>query len=101
MVTDNSGRTGRLSLQISDEEFALLRAGNHRYADNGKIFHMAIIDYLQEYNCLKRCERFCVPIWSKGEKESISVAKPHFYGTRFQSFLERTFFSQWLKYRIP
>ena len=36
---------------ITEEEFALLRCGNHRYEDEGKIYHMAIIDYLQTYNC--------------------------------------------------
>ena len=44
-----------------------MRAGNHRYEDKGKIFHMAVIDYLQEYNTLKRVERFCVPLISGAE----------------------------------
>ena len=78
---------------ITDEEFAKLRAGNHRYEDEGKIFHMAVIDYLQEFNCLKCCERSLVPMISGADQATISVAKPHFYGSRFFSFLDRTFFS--------
>lgn len=33
-------------VSLNDEEFAKLRSGNHRYIDEGKTFHMAIIDYL-------------------------------------------------------
>ena len=51
---------------MKEEEFAQLRMGNHRYEDEGKIYHMAIIDYLQEYNYLKKAERCCVPLWTKG-----------------------------------
>lgn len=50
---------------ITDEDFATLRQGNHRYEDHGKIFHMAIIDYLQKYNCVKSLERRCIPFWYK------------------------------------
>lgn len=82
-----------MQVQITDAEFAKLREDNHRYQDNCKIFHMAVIDYLQEYNWLKKCERFFVPIVTSGSKETISVAKPHFYGTRFYNFLDRTFFN--------
>lgn len=59
---------------ITEEEFAQLRSGNHRYEDDGKIYHMAIIDYLQDYNCLKSTERCCMPLWTKGTRETISVA---------------------------
>ena len=69
-----------------------MRAGNHRYEDKGKIFHMAVIDYLQEYNTLKRVERFCMPIISGAEQSTVSVAKPPFYGQRFYNFMERSFF---------
>lgn len=79
--------------QITDEEFAKLRAGNHRYEDEGKIFHMAVIDYLQEYNWLKRCERFFVPYITGAEQSTISVAQPPFYGKRFYSFMKGNFFS--------
>ena len=78
---------------MTDEDFAQLRRGNHRYDDEGKVFHMAIIDYLQTYNCLKRCERFWVPLLSNVDRETVSVAEPFFYGERFYHFLERTLFS--------
>lgn len=78
---------------ITDEEFAILRQGNHRYEDEGKIFHMAIIDYLQKYNCTKKCERCCVPIWTKASRVTISVAKPYFYGNRFYHFLSQNVFT--------
>jgi len=69
--------------EITDEQFAKLRAGIHRYTDKGKIFHMAIIDYLQQYNCTKSVEHVCVPLCKNAKKETISVAKPPFYGARF------------------
>ena len=86
-----------LLADITEEEFALLRSGNHRYEDEGKIYHMAIIDYLQDYNYLKRAERFCVPLMTKAQKHTISVAKPAFYGDRFYQFLKRNLFNntQW------
>ena len=62
VLEDPLAQVQRLIDDTSDEEFSRLRAGNHRYVDQGKIFHMAIIDYLQVYNCTKSCERFCVPI---------------------------------------
>jgi len=79
--------------EISEEDFVQLRKGNHRYEDHGKVFHMAIIDYLQKYNCLKQCERCCLPLWTKATQETVSVAKPLFYGERFYHFLERNLFS--------
>ena len=94
VLEDQAGvKSEELAQTITNEEFAKLRAGNHRYEDEGKIFHMAVIDYLQEYNLLKSCERACVPVISGAKQETISVAKPHFYGTRFYSFLDRTFFN--------
>lgn len=79
---------------ITDEEFAKLRQGNHRYEDEGKYIHMAIIDYLQKYNCTKRCERLCIPFWKSAPRHTISVAKPEFYGNRFYNFLSQNLFSQ-------
>ena len=32
--------------QVSDEELLEIMAGKHRYEDDGKIFHIAILDYL-------------------------------------------------------
>ena len=68
--------SNRRSADISDAEFAQLRSGNHRYQDDGKIFHMAIIDYLQQYNTVKKIERFCVPLCKRVDQDTISVAKP-------------------------
>ena len=93
VLEDTAGTSTAGLNNITDEEFSKLRTGLHRYEDKGKIFHMAIIDYLQKYNCVKRCERCCVPFVQKADKDTISVAKPHFYGTRFYSFLDRTLFS--------
>jgi hypothetical protein len=33
-------------------------ASRHRFRDKGKVFHIAIIDYLQNWTCNKRGETF-------------------------------------------
>ena len=51
-----------------------LMAEKHFYRDDGKIFHIAIIDYLQEYNCKKRAERCIMPILRQADVNTMSVA---------------------------
>lgn len=41
---------------MTDEELIEMLAGKHRFQDDGKIIHVAIIDYLTRYTCIKRIE---------------------------------------------
>ena len=69
-------------------------AGKHRFKDDGKIFHIGIIDYLQEYNTFKSFERCSKIIYYKTTEEAISVATPAVYGNRFINFMEREVFTR-------
>ena len=42
---------------ISDEQLVEMVVDKHRFKDEGKTFHIGIIDYLQEYNTFKSFER--------------------------------------------
>ena len=48
---------------VTDEELLEIMASKHRYEDDGKIFHIAIIDYLQDWNCSKKAETMFKPIF--------------------------------------
>ena len=56
------------------------------------IYHMAIIDYLQDYTCAKRFERFAMPIVKQVDASTVSVQEPRFYGHRFSAFMEKILF---------
>ena len=49
--------------QVSDEELLEIMASKHRFEDDGKIFHIAILDYLQDWNCEKKGETQFKPWW--------------------------------------
>ena len=69
-------------------------AGKHRFKDDGKIFHIGIIDYLQEYNTAKSFERCSKILYYRVNEEAISVAKPDVYGNRFIRFMEEEVFNK-------
>lgn len=59
--------------KIPEEQFLDILASRHRFQDEGKIFHMSIIDYLQSYNCKKKLEREIVPILNHCDGDTVSV----------------------------
>ena len=79
---------------ISEEMLQEMLAGKHRFKDDGKIFHIGIIDYLQGYNTTKKIERCSKVLFYKTTQEAISVAPPVFYGNRFLNFMEKEVFSK-------
>lgn len=72
-------------VKLDDEKLLDMLASKHRIKDDGKIIHIAIIDYLTRYNTFKKIEKF-VKSW-QAPQETISVADPIFYGDRFQKFM--------------
>ena len=56
--------------------------------DHFHIYHLGIIDYLQDYNFSKRVEHFS-KTWLRGEKmkQAVSVAPAAFYQARFKDFM--------------
>ena len=57
-----------------------------------RLYHLAIIDFLQFYTVRKRVERVAKSVLFK--QQDLSVAPPDFYGDRFIRFLEANLF--WL-----
>lgn len=51
------------------------------------VYHLAIIDYLQDYNWDKKMEHFAKSIW-RGRKSEISAVPPERYAKRYISFME-------------
>lgn len=67
-------------------------ASKHRFSDNKKVFHIAIIDYLQAWNCNKKTETFAKSKLLRNQPEDISSMAPGPYGERFLSFMKKEVF---------
>mmetsp|Transcript_30864 Transcript_30864/g.30358 ORF Transcript_30864/g.30358 Transcript_30864/m.30358 type:complete len:178 (-) Transcript_30864:181-714(-) len=69
---------------------SMLKTRHQYYSSNGKyIYHIAIIDYLQEFDLNKRLESFTkIHILSR-DRNQISAVDPHLYCSRFLSFMRR------------
>ena len=77
---------------ITDEEVCEIVASRHRFKDDKKVFHIAIIDYLQSWNCNKKGETFTKNVILRNKKEDISSMPPVPYGERFMSFMKKEVF---------
>ena len=76
--------------EMTDQDLIEMLAGKHRLQDDGKILHVAIIDYLTRYTYIKRVEK-----WGKAIMhpiDTVSVQHPDFYGDRFSNFMTRRVF---------
>jgi hypothetical protein len=73
------------------KQFDEQRLGNrHKYiSQNGRfIYHIAIIDYLQEYNLEKKGENW-IKVWLYNREEyRISAVNPKMYMERFYKFMK-------------
>ena len=58
---------------IPEERYLEILASKHKFEDDGKIFHLSIIDYLQSYNYKKKLERSFLPYYYQCEGESMSA----------------------------
>jgi len=56
---------------------------------NGKrVYHIAIIDYLQEWNFAKKLERFTKTVLLGKDGPTLSAIEPRAYAQRFRHFME-------------
>lgn len=78
--------------EITDEDVMEHLASKHRFKDNSKVFHMAIIDYLQDWNANKKMELIAKSEILRNEPEIISAMHPTPYGDRFLSFMKKEVF---------
>ena len=53
------------------------------------VYHIAIIDYLTEFNLLKVIESFYKTSILANQKEHVSCVHPVLYGNRFRTFMKR------------
>ncbi len=78
---------------MTDDELIEMLVDKHRFQDDGKILHVAIIDYLTRYTNIKKVEKYGKALLHP--IETISVQHPDFYGDRFQKYMtNRVFGSQ-------
>jgi len=56
---------------------------NHTFAHGDKIVHLAIIDYLQEWNLNKKLERFSKTVVLQKDGDALSAINPDKYAKRF------------------
>lgn len=66
-----------------------IKSSRHMYIskDLAYIYHISIIDYLQDYNFDKKLENLLKKVW-RGPKAEISAVSPWRYGRRFKEFME-------------
>ena len=59
----------------------------HVFEHGNKIYHIAIIDYLQEWNTDKKLERFTKTMILGKNSEQLSAIEPNAYARRFEHFV--------------
>ena len=60
--------------------------------DNNRYFFIGIIDYLQDYNLLKKVERSFKQLTAEDKIKSVAAAPPKLYAKRFSDFLRDNVF---------
>jgi len=60
----------------------------HRFEHGPKIYHFAIIDYLQEWNFSKKAERVIKTCLRGKDGSTLSAIEPNAYARRFQAFMD-------------
>jgi len=60
----------------------------HQFSNKDQVYHMAIIDYLQEWNCNKKGERFLKVYCRCKNGPTLSAIEPKEYARRFRHFIE-------------
>ena len=61
----------------------------HCFLKGKRVYHIAIIDYLQEWNLSKKLERFSKTILLGKDGPTLSAIEPEAYAARFSSFVEK------------
>ena len=65
-----------------------LIAQAHCYKAKSKIYHIAIIDYLQAWNMQKKIERYSKMTFLGKDGSRLSAIEPQAYACRFRNFME-------------
>jgi len=87
---DELSRQGK---DLDDDEIMDMLASKHRFQDDGKILHIAIIDYLQNWNLSKKGETCAKTLLLGQRKDAVSSMPPIPYGERFLRFMHAEVFN--------
>ena len=63
----------------------------HSFRNGGKMYHVALIDYLQTWDCNKKAERCFKTILGRN-RSMMSCIPPKPYGDRFIKFMYKSVF---------
>ena len=77
---------------FESEEFALILKKKHSFKSKTCIYHIAIIDYLQEWNLKKQAERFIKTKLLFKNGNGLSAIEPIDYSRRFNHFMQLNVF---------
>ena len=77
---------------LSDIDIGEVFAENHRFKLGHKVFHLSIIDYLQEWNFSKKSERIAKTLLLNKDGAKLSAIEPNRYATRFRHFMDANVF---------
>jgi hypothetical protein len=72
---------------------AIHRLTRHEFfsEDGHELYHVSVIDYLQEWNRQKKMERW-LKSWKKLDPDDLSAVEPVFYRKRFCDFMRKQVF---------
>ena len=73
---------------LSDIDIGEVFAENHRFKLGHKVFHLSIIDYLQEWNLNKKLERYAKIYFKNADPSGLSAIAPAEYQRRFMRFMK-------------
>ena len=82
---ESDGNEGsRVSSKIMSEK--------HCYISDSHVYHISIIDFLQEWNFSKKGERWMKTVLLGKDAPTLSAIEPIQYGARFKKFAEQNIF---------
>jgi len=73
---------------LTPEDFQKALKAKHSFRNGNRIYHIAIIDYLQDWNMNKKTERFLKTKILLKDGKTLSAIEPKQYAERFQRFME-------------
>ena len=72
-----------------NKDIGRLMSRTHCFVNGKRVYHFAVIDYLQEWNLSKKAERFTKTVLLGKDGATLSAIEPNQYAQRFQCFMER------------
>jgi hypothetical protein len=78
---------------LNQKDFTDFLKKKHSFRNGNRVYHIAIIDYLQEWNFNKKAERFFKTTFLQKNGRLLSSIEPNEYARRFQHFMELNVFS--------